>query len=88
MLAEKANIPTQEPVAGNISEGTDTRTLLIGVATTAFAGLCFTSGNTLVKLLPPGSSFDILLLRSLIQVMVVLVSFQINLDYNIITGAA
>ena len=44
------------------------RSLLIGLATTAFAGLCFTSGNTLVKLLPPGSSYDILLLRSLIQV--------------------
>ena len=52
----------------DISEGTNVRSLLIGLATTAFAGLCFTSANTMVKLLPPGSSYDILLLRSLIQV--------------------
>ena len=52
----------------DISEGTDVRGLLIGIATTAFAGLCFTTGNTMVKLLPPGSSYDILLLRSLTQV--------------------
>ena len=67
MFAEKITIPNQEP-ARNTSEGTDVRNLLIGAATTAFAGLCFTSGNTMVKLLPPGSSYDILLLRSLIQV--------------------
>ena len=53
----------------DISESQDTRSLLIGLFTTAFAGLCFTSGNTMVKLLPPGSSYDILLLRSLIQVV-------------------
>jgi len=54
------------------NEGTDVRSLLIGLATTAFAGLCFTSGNTMVKLLPPGSSYDILLLRSLIQMQLML----------------
>ena len=58
----------------DISEGTNVRSLLIGLATTAFAGLCFTSGNTLVKLLPPGSSYDILLLRSLIQVQHVVIT--------------
>ena len=55
----------------DISESQDTRSLLIGLFTTAFAGLCFTSGNTMVKLLPPGSSYDILLLRSLIQVLII-----------------
>ena len=55
----------------DISESQDTRSLLIGLFTTAFAGLCFTSGNTMVKLLPPGSSYDILLLRSLIQVHII-----------------
>ena len=55
-------------------EGTDVRSLLIGLGTTAFAGLCFTSGNTMVKLLPPGSSYDILLLRSLIQVQHVVIT--------------
>ena len=61
------SIDNKEPVQ-DISEGHDVRSLLIGGATTAFAGLCFTSANTMVKLLPPGSSYDILLLRSLIQV--------------------
>jgi len=56
----------------DISEGTDVRSLLVGGATTAFAGLCFTSANTMVKLLPPGSSYDILLLRSLIQMQLML----------------
>jgi len=56
----------------DISESQDTRSLLIGLFTTAFAGLCFTSGNTMVKLLPPGSSYDILLLRSLIQMQLML----------------
>ena len=63
-LLSKDDIPLQDIS----NEGTDVRSLLIGLATTAFAGLCFTSGNTMVKLLPPGSSYDILLLRSLIQV--------------------
>jgi len=56
----------------DISEGTNVRSLLIGLATTALAGLCFTGGNTMVKLLPPGSSYDILLLRSLIQMQLML----------------
>ena len=65
---------SKEPVQDISDEGTNVRSLLIGLATTAFAGLCFTSGNTLVKLLPPGSSYDILLLRSLIQVQHVVIT--------------
>jgi len=71
-LSELSPPPSNEEPAPNISERTDVRSLLIGVATTAFAGLCFTSGNTMVKLLPPGSSYDILLLRSLIQMQLML----------------
>ena len=64
----------------DISESQDTRSLLIGLFTTAFAGLCFTSGNTMVKLLPPGSSYDILLLRSLIQVHIIYEYHEYILD--------
>ena len=70
----------------DISESQDTRSLLIGLFTTAFAGLCFTSGNTMVKLLPPGSSYDILLLRSLIQVHIIYEYFMdILLDESFTT---
>ena len=66
------SVNSKQP-AQDISEGTNVRSLLIGLATTALAGLCFTGGNTMVKLLPPGSSYDILLLRSLIQVQLVVI---------------
>jgi len=43
------------------------RQMILGFTATIVAGLCFTFGNTMVKLLPLGNSWQLLFLRSLLQ---------------------